>query len=141
MRKRLYFLIAFVAILLIAYQWLMIDFPKTESLIFYNGNILTLENDSNNPPAIYVEKGIIKAIGSKEEIFELKEEDTQIIDLSGNTLMPGFIDPHTHPAISTFLYNMVDLSGFTHQTPEHLWAHLKQSVPKFEKGDWIICKG
>ena len=141
MRKRYYFAIALVVILILIYRWLMIDFPKTESLIFFNGDILTMEDDLPTASAIFVEKGIIKFIGSKEEIFNLKNEETEIIDLEGRTLMPGFIDPHTHPAISTFLYNMVDLSGFTHQTPEGLWSHLEAAIPKFEKGDWIICKG
>ena len=42
--------------------------------------------------------------------------DGDIIDLKGKTLLPGFIDSHTHPVISAFLYDMVDLSGFTHNS-------------------------
>ncbi len=119
----------------------MQDFQKTESSIYFNGNILTMETMQDQPEAIFVEHGIIKSIGPQEEILTLKKKNTTIVNLEGKTLLPGFIDPHTHPAISTFLHGMVDLSGFTHRTPEDLWQHLKKELNGFEKGEWVICKG
>lgn len=140
MRKR-YVAIFICLALLLVYFLLMQDFQKTESSIFYNGTILTMEAPSNTPEAIFVERGIIKSIGSQEDILNLKTKHTQLVDLDGKTIMPGFIDPHTHPAISTFLYSMVDVSGFKHQTPEALWQHLSHEINRFEKNEWIICKG
>ncbi len=122
-------------------KYLMIDFPKEKSSIFFNGKIITLEEDSRKVEAIFVENGIIKSLGTKDEMLALKSDETRLIDLQGKTLLPGFIDSHTHPALSTFLHGMVDLSGFTHSSPEQLWNHLNSEVKNFEKGEWIICRG
>jgi len=122
-------------------KYLMIDFPKEKSSIFFNGKIITMEENEMMVEAIYVEDGIIKSVGSKDEILSLKNDKTTLIDLNGKTLLPGFIDSHTHPALSTFLHEMVDLSGFTHTTPEQLWNHLDSEIKNFEKGEWIICRG
>ena len=119
----------------------MKDFPKEKSLIFYNGKIITMEDDQPTTSAIFVQDGIIQSIGNQEDIFSKKNNNTKMINLEGKTLMPGFIDPHTHLAISTFLHNMVDLSGFTHDTPEQLWNHFQQHISKTPKDEWIICKG
>ena len=39
----------------------------------------------------------IQAVGSNEEIMTLSGPETQVIDLQGKALLPGFVDPHTHP--------------------------------------------
>ena len=38
----------------------------------------------------------ILAIGSNEAIMALKGPQTQVIDLDGRALLPGFVDPHQH---------------------------------------------
>ena len=62
--------------------------------IYYNGNFITLEN--NNIEALLIEDGIIKKVGNKEEILHLKDKETKLINLEGNTMMPSFIDAHSH---------------------------------------------
>ena len=62
--------------------------------IYINGDFITLEN--NHIEAILVEEGKIRKIGTEEEILKLKNDDTQIINLEGKTMMPSFIDPHSH---------------------------------------------
>ncbi|MEM7106134.1 MAG: amidohydrolase [Bacteroidota bacterium] len=141
MKKIFGFLALATIILLIGYQYLMKDFKQTKSLIFQNGVIYTLENDAPKAQAVLVEDGYIKAVGSNDEVLSLKTPKTEIIDLEGKTMFPGFIDPHTHMALSSFLHPMVDLSGFKHRTPEQVWNHLRESVKNFEKGAWIVCKG
>lgn len=47
--------------------------------------------------AVVIEDGIIKAVGSTEKILEnIKEENYEVIDASEKTLLPGFVDSHTH---------------------------------------------
>ena len=50
----------------------------------------------HNAEAVFVQDGIIKAIGSQEELEVYKTQADQVIDLHGQVLLPGFIDPHTH---------------------------------------------
>ncbi|MCK5520747.1 MAG: amidohydrolase family protein, partial [Candidatus Marinimicrobia bacterium] len=56
-------------------------------------------------------------------------------------LMPGFIAVHTHPDISAYLYDFVDLSGFSNKSPEDVWQKLKVAIANTPKGQWIFCKG
>ncbi|MFQ7119697.1 MAG: hypothetical protein ACLRPW_06660 [Intestinibacter sp.] len=62
--------------------------------LFYNGDILTLE-DELYAEAVLVEDGKIKALGKKDELMS-QNEDAEMIDLQGKTLMPSFIDAHSH---------------------------------------------
>ncbi|MEG1481396.1 amidohydrolase [Clostridium sp.] len=63
--------------------------------LFFNGDILTMENILY-VDAILIENGIIKDIGIKDELISLYGTDLELIDLKGKTLMPSFIDPHSH---------------------------------------------
>ncbi len=64
--------------------------------IYFNGNIITVNEKEPTIDAVLVENGKIIKTGSKEEILKLKNEDTELIDLDGKTMLPGFIDSHSH---------------------------------------------
>ncbi len=91
--------------------------------------------------AVYIQNGHIASMGSKADIFKQKNTTTQIIDLQGKTLMPGFIAVHTHPDLSAYLHSFVDLSGFTNNTPQEVWQTLQTAVENTPAGEWIFCKG
>lgn len=111
-------------------------------MIFYGGDIITMNKTPETVvEAVFVENGKIIMTGAKEEILKRKTVDTQIIDLDGKTLMPGFIAVHTHPDLSSYLHGYVDLSGFTHQTKEDVWEKLRQTIAQTPKGQWIFCRG
>lgn len=65
-------------------------------IIFYNGNIITIEKSQPLVQAIAVRGKLIQAIGVDQDILTLRGSDTIMIDLQGKTLMPGFIDTHRH---------------------------------------------
>ena len=62
--------------------------------LFYNGDIITLE-DNLYADAVLVENGKILSVGKKDELLN-GNEDAEMVDLQGNTLMPSFIDAHSH---------------------------------------------
>lgn len=50
-----------------------------------------------NDGAVIIEEGIIKAVGTTEEVLkEVDENNYEVFDASGKTVMPGFVDSHTH---------------------------------------------
>ena len=79
------------------------------TLIFHNGTVLTMNTDQPVAEAIAIADDIIVAVGSNDDILALQVPTTLVIDLQGLTLMPGFVDSHTHifndaattPAIGT----------------------------------------
>ena len=79
--------------------------------IYINGDFITLEND--NIEAIATENDKIIKTGSKAEITELADENTEIIDLNGNTLMPAFIDAHSHIFALAKSLMQISIDGLT----------------------------
>ena len=68
---------------------------ETSSVVFYNGRILTVE-DGFVTTAIEISGNKIVAVGPDEEILANADPNAIRIDLQDKTLMPGFIDTHTH---------------------------------------------
>ena len=141
MKTKLTFILSLLILLVSAYFFIIADFDKTESTLYKNGNIITLENDMPFAEAFFVKNGIIKAIGSSKDLKSFESEKIKIVDLKGATVLPGFIDSHTHVALSAFLENMVDLSGFTHKNSDEVWQALADAVKTKKSGEWIVCKG
>jgi len=69
---------------------------ESADIIFYNGQIITIEASNPSVEALAVKGNTILALGSEEEILALQDQHTQLIDLQGAALLPGFIDGHTH---------------------------------------------
>ncbi|MBN1907540.1 MAG: amidohydrolase [Deltaproteobacteria bacterium] len=66
------------------------------SLILTNGKICT-ESATLDAMAIG-ERGIILAVGNMETVNRYRRSATQVIDLAGDTVLPGFHDTHVHPS-------------------------------------------
>lgn len=66
--------------------------------LFYNGIFITVNDKQPQAEAIFVVDGIIAAIGKKNEMYRFIDAQTQIVDLQGKTVLPGFIDGHGHIA-------------------------------------------
>ena len=80
-------------------------------LILHNGNFHTMDKDNPRAEAIAVLDGIIKAVGSNEEVLALKSEGTKTVDLGGKTAIPGFNDSHLHLLFYSIGLGRVDLKG------------------------------
>lgn len=78
---------------------------KSEQVIYYNGDIITMEGDKPTYVEAVVQlDGKIIFIGSKNEAFKKFGDNSKKHDLQGKTMMPGFIEPHAHPvSIGAFL--------------------------------------
>ena len=63
---------------------------------YINGTVITMEDDALYAEAVCAENGKIFAVGDQDEIMKLYKEQDEIIDLHGGTLLPGFIDGHSH---------------------------------------------
>ena len=111
------------------------------SVYLYNGTIITMDDDLPIADAIFIDQGKIINVGSDIDLRHYINSNTNVIDLKGKTVLPGFIDSHTHPIATTFLYGMIDLSGFTHFTEKEIWGHLNSQIQYFKPGEWILCKG
>ena len=105
--------------------------------IYINGDFITLEND--NIEALATENDKIIKTGSKAEILEVADANTEIIDLKGNTLMPSFIDAHSHIFALAKSLMQISIDGLTSI------EEIKNCLDKYKKenrtNEWIIVNG
>lgn len=73
----------------------------SNTTIYYNGDIVTMRgNRAEYVEAVVQQNGKIVFLGSKDEAFKKYEKTSSKFDLKGNTMLPGFIEPHVHPSIA-----------------------------------------
>ncbi|CUS85335.1 amidohydrolase [Candidatus Kryptobacter tengchongensis] len=121
-----------IAILLLQ-QILLAQMPKAD-LIFINGKIWTVDKTKPVAQAVAVLGDKIIAVGSNSEIKKLAGKNTQIVDLKGKLMLPGFIDDHTHFVSGGFQIMSVDLRDA--KTPDEFALRIKEYAEK-NPGKWI----
>ncbi len=67
--------------------------------IWSGGPILTMNDKAMRAEAVAVANGKIIAVGSRKVVMKLKGPNTQMMDLAGKTLVPGFVDAHGHVVV------------------------------------------
>ena len=65
-------------------------------LALKNGNCYTMDKNQSIAEAVLMEDGFIKAVGSNDEIMKQTDDNTEVLDLEGKTVLPGFYDSHIH---------------------------------------------
>ena len=71
--------------------------PRDVAATIYTGGTIVTVNDAQpTAEAIAVKDGKILAVGGRDEVLELEGTETQVVDLAGKTMLPGFIDAHGH---------------------------------------------
>jgi len=105
-------------------------------LVLYNANILTADVEQPRAQAIAIAGGRFLAVGSDEDIRRLSKRGTRQVDLGGKTVVPGFIDAHTHPSyagIRHLRWVDCDLRSIT-----EIQNAIRQRAAKTPPGDWVI---
>lgn len=114
-------------------------------MIFYGGPIVTVNAKNQEVQALAVQNGKIVAVGTKESVVkDWQSGATKLIDLKGQTLMPGFVEPHVHilnTAVSDILF--VNLTNFSlpYDTLDTLSEKLKSKLSAVPPGGWLIGAG
>jgi predicted amidohydrolase YtcJ len=65
-------------------------------LIMFNGNVVMVDGDFSFAEAVAVKGNKILGVGSSSDIKKLADENTQLLDLKGATVLPGINDAHCH---------------------------------------------
>ena len=65
-------------------------------LVLTNGTIQTMVSEDDTAEAVAVKNGEIVYVGTSEGVKDFIGEGTNVIDLAGKYVTPGFIDGHIH---------------------------------------------
>ena len=79
--------------------------------IFYNGRINTLDEAESGHSAVGITNGKITALGTDDELRRFSGPKTDVIDLKGAVMFPGFMEAHNHLTIYGYLLEGIDLSA------------------------------
>lgn len=119
--------------------------PPRADKIFIHANVYTgvvqpaAFNAIKRAQAIAVRGDRIQAVGENAEILKLKGPQTQVIDVGGKFLMPGFNDAHVHLSEGGSQALNVNLVGV--KSLEEFRERIRANVEKAEPGDWILGGG
>lgn len=65
-------------------------------IILHNGQVVTVDSQSTVASALAIAGGDITVVGDDVTVFATAGPETLVVDLEGRTVIPGFVDPHTH---------------------------------------------
>ncbi|MGA9391277.1 MAG: amidohydrolase family protein [Candidatus Sulfotelmatobacter sp.] len=118
--------------------------PRADT-IFLHANVYTgLPSDSGSKAilrreAIAVRGDRIQAVGKNADIEKLKGPQTQVIDLGGRFVMPGFNDAHLHLAAAGLQKLQVNLIGV--KTLDEFRQRVLAKIQTAQPGEWILGGG
>jgi predicted amidohydrolase YtcJ len=101
---------------------------------FINCKVYTVNPANPTAEAVLIENNKITAVGTTDEILKHRDTNTEVIDLNGKLMLPGFIDNHVHFTSGGFYLQGIDIRGAKST------AEFKKIVKEYAEqhpGQWI----
>lgn len=109
-------------------------------ILFKNGNILTMEPAAPRGEAMAVQFGRVYRVGRTGDLEKLAGHETKVVDLKGQTMLPGFIDTHNHFCLYALLTDQADCRPAAGcRRGEDVVEALKTQAKKTKPGKWIMA--
>ena len=112
---------------------------NTADVILINGEIATVDENNPQVEAIAFNEGRIIQLGTTNEIQQLVNDQTTVIDLKGHFAMPGIIEGHGH--FSSIGKTLQNLNFIKSKSWDEIVAMVEEKVKKAQPGEWIIGRG
>jgi len=113
--------------------------PAPADLVLLNGKIATVDPDIGTVEAMAVTGHTVSAVGSSDEISAFVGPETQVVELQGRFVMPGFIEGHGHFMSLGRAKQILDLS--TVKNWDEVVSMVAGAVDKAKPGEWIFGRG
>ncbi len=105
-------------------------------LILVNGNVLTQDDASPSAEAFAIKDGRFVAVGSSDDVRNLASPNTPVIDAAGMTVVPGFIDAHSHPSGAGL--NAIKNVNTNLGSIRAIKAALSERARRTPPGEWVV---
>ncbi|MBX2962671.1 MAG: amidohydrolase [Cyclobacteriaceae bacterium] len=135
MKNNAWLLSVAVSFLLLACQ----SAKESADLVIKGGKIYTVSDTQSMVEAVAVTGDKIVFTGTEEEVRQYIGTSTQVIELEGKTMVPGFIEGHGH--FMGVGYNELNLDLMYVKSYDELIEKVKEAVAKAEPGQWILGRG
>lgn len=117
------------------FPWLLPPVPHPPDLLLVNGHVVTMDPALPQARAVAVRDGLVVWVGSDREARLRRGPATRVVDLGGDTLLPGLVDAHAHLLLSATQLLDVDLYGVT--TLQDLEDALREGARARPTDPWI----
>ncbi|HEX9031956.1 MAG TPA: amidohydrolase, partial [Streptosporangiaceae bacterium] len=108
-------------------------------LVLRGGRVYQVDAARSWAQAVAVRDGRIAAVGTDEEVMELAGRGTEVVDLDGRMLLPGFVDSHVHASAAGLERLRCDLSE-AHGLADYL-AIVREYAQANPEAQWITGGG
>ena len=108
-------------------------------MVIFGGKIYTVNDQEPEVEAVAIKEGKIVAAGDEAEVSKRIGKKTQVINLEGKTMIPGFIEGHAH--FMGVGYNALNLDLMDAKSYEEIVQRVADAVSKAEPGQWILGRG
>ena len=108
-------------------------------LVLLNGKVVTLEESSPQVEAVAVGGNRIAALGRSDDMRRHIGEKTQVIDVGGALVIPGFIEGHGH--FNGVGLAQLNLNLMKAKTWDEIVGMVEAAVKKAKPGEWIYGRG
>ncbi|MCH2347525.1 MAG: amidohydrolase [Pseudomonadales bacterium] len=103
--------------------------------VVINAKVFTINEDQPQAEAFAVKGDRFTAVGSSSDMRNLASSGTEIIDAEGMTVVPGFIDAHSHPS-SAGVNELVQVNADLRSITE-IKEVLRQRAAITQEGQWV----
>ena len=105
-------------------------------VIVINADVRTSDKSNGRASAFAVKDSKFIAVGNTESILSMAGDSTKIIDANGSTVVPGFIDSHTHLSSGAKIVTGINLSEIREKA---VWLEMiKERVKTMQPGEWLL---
>ncbi|MEO5665048.1 MAG: amidohydrolase [Nocardioides sp.] len=112
---------------------------RKADVVFTGGRLFTADWDESRSAGLAVSEGRILALGSDQEMTGLAGPDTQVVDLAGGLLLPGFQDAHVHPVMAGV--DMLRCELHESGGAEHCLELIRTYAAEHPEVEWIAGGG
>lgn len=105
--------------------------------VFLNGEVVTVNSKNEIKEALAIKENKIVFVGSNQDAQKYVGAKTEVIDLKGKSLLPGFIDAHQHVLVRGANSLGIDSRSPGIKSIEELKALIAERVKTTPKGEWI----
>ncbi len=116
-----------------------LDSHPVADLVLTNGNVLTVDGEIGSVEAVAIVADRIAAVGSAADIAAYIGDSTEVVDLKGQTAIPGLIEGHGH--YTSFGGSLMILDFRYAKSFAEIVSQVAGAVNEAEPGDWIIGRG
>jgi predicted amidohydrolase YtcJ len=114
----------------------------TTDLVILNADIRAMTSNDTRYEALAASDGRISALGAAHQIEGLAGPETVVLDIRGRTVLPGFIDAHTHLGlVAKSFATAVDCRSPRVRSIADILARVRARCDETPPGTWLLAQG